>query len=137
MQPIALIAMGEDIDAEMSLRQFNHLQVQVVSEYHSFFYYCASVNLVVCLIKDALRRITIRKTVPLAIGLVSASNPHLPILDTLSIYSWRHDNDLQVAIMQYLPWGFKACWRRHEQCSLDPDAETTCELLVLLSTNGT
>ena len=39
---------------------------------------------------------TIRKAVPLAVGLVSASNPQLPILDTLSKYS--HDNDLQVAI---------------------------------------
>lgn len=38
----------------------------------------------------------IRKAVPLAIGLVSASNPQLPILDTLSKYS--HDNDLAVAI---------------------------------------
>jgi hypothetical protein len=35
---IALIVMGEDIGAEMSLRQFNHL----VSDYNSFFY---SVNL--------------------------------------------------------------------------------------------
>ena len=39
---------------------------------------------------------TIRKCVPLAIGLVSTSNPQLPILDTLSKYS--HDNDLQVAL---------------------------------------
>lgn len=38
----------------------------------------------------------IRKAVPLAIGLVSASNPVLPILDTLSKYS--HDNDLAVAL---------------------------------------
>lgn len=38
----------------------------------------------------------IRKAVPLALGLVSASNPQLPILDTLSKYS--HDNDLQVAL---------------------------------------
>ena len=38
----------------------------------------------------------IRKAVPLALGLVSASNPKLPILDTLSKYS--HDNDLQVAL---------------------------------------
>jgi 26S proteasome regulatory subunit N1 len=35
----------------------------------------------------------IRKTVPLALGLVSASNP---VLDTLSKYS--HDNDLTVAL---------------------------------------
>jgi len=38
----------------------------------------------------------IRKAVPLALGLVSASNPQLPILDTLSKYS--HDNDLGVAL---------------------------------------
>ncbi|TFK41669.1 armadillo-type protein [Crucibulum laeve] len=67
---IALIAMGEDIGAEMSLRQFNHLM-----------HYGEPI---------------IRKTVPLAIGLVSASNPQLPILDTLSKYS--HDNDLAVAL---------------------------------------
>ncbi|KAK0480869.1 armadillo-type protein [Armillaria novae-zelandiae] len=67
---VALISMGEDIGAEMSLRQFNHLM-----------HYGEP---------------TIRKAVPLAIGLVSASNPQLPILDTLSKYS--HDNDLQVAL---------------------------------------
>ncbi|KAF9457552.1 armadillo-type protein [Collybia nuda] len=67
---VALIAMGEDIGAEMSLRQFNHLM-----------HYGEPI---------------IRKCVPLAIGLVSTSNPQLPILDTLSKYS--HDNDLQVAL---------------------------------------
>ncbi|KAG6857037.1 hypothetical protein H0H87_010391 [Tephrocybe sp. NHM501043] len=67
---VALIAMGEDIGAEMSLRQFNHLM-----------HYGEPI---------------IRKSVPLAIGLVSTSNPQLPILDTLSKYS--HDNDLAVAL---------------------------------------
>ncbi|KAJ6590579.1 armadillo-type protein [Mycena vulgaris] len=67
---VALISMGEDIGAEMSLRQFHHLM-----------HYGEPV---------------IRKSVPLAIGLVSISNPQLPILDTLSKYS--HDNDLQVAL---------------------------------------
>jgi len=38
----------------------------------------------------------IRKSVPLALGLVSASNPQLSILDILSKYS--HDNDLSVAL---------------------------------------
>ena len=38
----------------------------------------------------------IRKSVPLALGLVSASNPQLPILDILSKYS--HDNDIAVAL---------------------------------------
>ena len=37
----------------------------------------------------------IRKAVPLALGLISASNPQLPILDTLSKYS--HDSELEVA----------------------------------------
>ena len=47
---------------------------------------------------------TIRKAVPLAIGLVSTSNPHLPILDTLSKSS--RDNDLQVAINAIFAMGF-------------------------------
>ncbi|KAK7019046.1 26S proteasome regulatory subunit RPN1 [Favolaschia claudopus] len=67
---VALIAMGEDVGAEMSLRQFHHLM-----------HYGEPI---------------IRKSVPLAIGLVSVSNPQLPILDTLSKYS--HDNDLAVAL---------------------------------------
>jgi len=49
MIAITLIAMGEDIGAEMSLRQFNHL----VSDYHSF---CDCVNLGDFLIKDVLWR---------------------------------------------------------------------------------
>ncbi|PIL27594.1 hypothetical protein GSI_10745 [Ganoderma sinense ZZ0214-1] len=67
---IALVAMGEEIGSEMSLRQFNHLM-----------HYGEPI---------------VRKAVPLALGLVSASNPQLPIMDTLSKYS--HDNDLQVAL---------------------------------------
>ena len=39
---------------------------------------------------------TIRKAVPLALGLISVSNPQLTIMDTLSKYS--HDNDLAVAL---------------------------------------
>ncbi|KAM0748773.1 26S proteasome regulatory complex, non-ATPase subcomplex, Rpn1 subunit [Meredithblackwellia eburnea MCA 4105] len=66
---VALISMGEDVGAEMSIRQFNHLM-----------HYGEPV---------------IRRTVPLALGILSASNPVLTILDTLSRYS--HDNDLQVA----------------------------------------
>jgi 26S proteasome regulatory subunit N1 len=67
---IALVAMGEDVGAEMSLRQFNHLM-----------HYGEPI---------------IRKAVPLALGLISASNPQLPILDILSKYS--HDHDLSVAL---------------------------------------
>ncbi|KAJ6571764.1 armadillo-type protein [Mycena capillaripes] len=74
---VALIAMGEEVGAEMSLRQFHHLM-----------HYGEPI---------------IRKSVPLAIGLVSISNPQLPILDTLSKYS--HDNDLAVAFNAILAMG--------------------------------
>ena len=53
-------------------------------------------------------RIAVPLAVPLAIGLVSASNPQLPILDTLSKYS--HDNDLQVTINTIFAMGL----RRHQ-----------------------
>ncbi|KAI9264821.1 armadillo-type protein [Sporodiniella umbellata] len=66
---VALIAMGEEVGSEMSLRAFNHLM-----------HYGEPV---------------IRKTVPLAYGLLCASNPQVTILDTLSKYS--HDNDSEVA----------------------------------------
>jgi 26S proteasome regulatory subunit N1 len=45
----------------------------------------------------------VRKAVPLALGLISASNPQLPILDSLSRYS--HDNDLDVAVNAILAMG--------------------------------
>jgi len=67
---IALISMGEDVGTEMSLRTFNHLM-----------YYGESV---------------VRESVPLALGLLYASNPVVSVLDTLSKYS--HDNDQEVAI---------------------------------------
>jgi len=84
---IALVAMGEDIGGDMSLRQFNHLvrttllPIQWNYSISSQMHYGDPV---------------IRKSVPLALGLVSASNPQLPILDILSKYS--HDNDLSVAL---------------------------------------
>lgn len=46
----------------------------------------------------------IRKAVPLALGLISASNPQLNVLDTLSKYS--HDNDLEVALNAIIAMGF-------------------------------
>jgi len=67
---IGLIAMGEEVGQEMVLRQFGHLM-----------HYGEGV---------------IRKAVPLAMGLVSASNPQMRVYDTLSRYS--HDNDTEVAI---------------------------------------
>ncbi|KAH7150067.1 26S proteasome regulatory subunit rpn1 [Dactylonectria estremocensis] len=67
---IALVAMGEDVGQEMVLRQFGHLM------------HYGEAN--------------IRKAVPLAMGLISPSNPQMKVYDTLSRYS--HDNDPEVAI---------------------------------------
>lgn len=66
---IALISMGEEIGAEMAYRSFGNL-----------LRYCEPV---------------IRRSVPLALGLISVSNPKLNILDTLSKFS--HDSDAEVA----------------------------------------
>lgn len=67
---LSLIAMGEDVGQDMVLRQFGHLM-----------HYGAA---------------NIRKAVPLAMGLISPSNPQMKVYDTLSRYS--HDNDNDVAI---------------------------------------
>jgi len=67
---LALVAMGEDIGQEMVLRQFGHLM------------HYGEAN--------------IRRAVPLAMGLISPSNPQMKIYDTLSRYS--HDNDNEVAV---------------------------------------
>merc|ERR1719412_3277382 len=66
---LALIAMGEDIGGEMLFRHFGHL-----------LRYCEP---------------AIRRAVPLALGLISVSNPQLNILDTLTKFS--HDTDSEVA----------------------------------------
>ena len=66
---LALIAMGEDIGGEMLFRHFGHL-----------LRYCEP---------------AIRRAVPLALGLISVSNPQLNILDTLTKFS--HDTDVEVA----------------------------------------
>lgn len=66
---IALIAMGEDIGAEMALRSLNHLM-----------HYGELVT---------------RRVVPLALGLLFVSNPKVNVVDILSKYS--HDHDVGVA----------------------------------------
>ncbi|KAJ3283068.1 proteasome regulatory particle base subunit [Borealophlyctis nickersoniae] len=67
---VAMIAMGEDVGQEMALRSFNHLM-----------HYGEPV---------------MRRAVPLALGLLCASNPLVHVLDVLSKYS--HDNDQEVAM---------------------------------------
>jgi len=74
---IALIAMGEDIGADMCYRQFGNL-----------LRYCEP---------------AVRRAVPLALALSSVSNPKLHILDTLSKFS--HDSDSEVAYNATLAMG--------------------------------
>lgn len=90
---IAMVAMGEEVGAEMSLRQFNHL-VRPLNPTLSVdgLSYTPFRTFLKMFYGDPI----IRKAVPLALGLLSASNPQLGILDTLSKYS--HDNDLEVAM---------------------------------------
>merc|ERR1711936_1417022 len=66
---LGLISMGEDIGSEMLIRTLSHLMR-----------YCEPI---------------IRRAVPLALALISVSNPQLTILDTLSKFS--HDADAEVA----------------------------------------
>ena len=65
---IALIALGEDVGAEMSLRTFTLLLIN--------------------------GDVTIRRAIPLALALLSVSDPKLEIMDTLSRLS--HDSDALV-----------------------------------------
>ncbi|XP_021943715.1 26S proteasome non-ATPase regulatory subunit 2 [Folsomia candida] len=74
---IALIAMGEDVGTEMAFRSFGHL-----------LRYCEP---------------AIRKAVPLALALLSVSNPRLTVLDTLSKFS--HDIDSEVALNSIFAMG--------------------------------
>lgn len=91
---IALIAMGEDIGSEMALRQFQHLVSCSIR---------GDVNEQKLTLQMTYGDQPIRASVPLALALLSASNPQLSILDTLSKYS--HDSDLQVAQNAILAMG--------------------------------
>lgn len=75
---LALVSMGEEVGQEMILRQFGHLM------------HYGEAN--------------IRKAVPLAMGLISPSNPQMKVYDTLSRYS--HDNDNDVAVNAIFAMGF-------------------------------
>jgi 26S proteasome regulatory subunit N1 len=74
---IAVIAMGEDIGSDMALRAFNHLM-----------HYGEK---------------SVRKAVPLALGILCASHPVVSVLETLSKYS--HDNELEVALSAIFAMG--------------------------------
>ena len=74
---IALVAMGEKVGSTMLLRSFEHM-----------LQYCD---------------IEVRRGVPLALGLLSVSNPQIQVMDTLSKLS--HDNDHEVSMGAILGLG--------------------------------
>lgn len=74
---VSLIAMGDELSSELALRMFNHIM-----------HYGEPM---------------IRRAVPLAIALLCASNPLIPVMDTLSKYS--HDNDQDVAVASIFAMG--------------------------------
>ncbi|QLG70529.1 hypothetical protein HG535_0A04690 [Zygotorulaspora mrakii] len=74
---IAMIALGENIGKEMSLRHFGHL-MHYGNEH-------------------------IRSMVPLAMGLVSIADPQMKVFDTLSRFS--HDADLNVSMNSIFAMG--------------------------------
>lgn len=87
---IALCAMGEEIGSQMAPRMLSHIM-----------YY-----------GDAYAK----RCVPLAIGLLFASNPQTHILDTLSRYS--HDNDAAVALSAILALGLVGSGTNHAKLAL-------------------
>ena len=82
---ISLISIAEDIGQEMSLRIFSHLM-----------YYGTE---------------SIRKAVPLALGILYASHPTVNIMDILSKYS--HDHDKAVAVNAILAMGLVGAGTNH------------------------
>ena len=87
---LAVIANGEDIGSEMATRTFGHLLRYGES--------------------------SIRKAVPLALAMLSASNPQLPVLDTLSKFS--HDTDAEVSANSILAMGILGCGTNNARLAL-------------------
>ncbi|KAG2116267.1 hypothetical protein DEU56DRAFT_932358 [Suillus clintonianus] len=91
----AMTAMGEDIGSQMSRRQFNHL-----------VHYGDPI---------------IRRSVPLALGLISTSNSQLTLFDMLSQYN--HNHDLAIALNDIFAMGFVGAGTNNAQL-----AEMLCQL---------
>ncbi|KAM3616802.1 uncharacterized protein V6R79_023679 [Siganus canaliculatus] len=96
---IALIAMGEEIGSEMALRTFGHLvsglkHLYIQDDSCSWSLFTLPL-LLFFFLKLRYGEPTLRRAVPLALALISVSNPRLNILDTLSKFS--HDADPEVS----------------------------------------
>ena len=105
---LALVAMGEDIGSEMLFRHFGHLL--------RYLLYISTLMIIIFKMTWSQRahwiyqnfrycEPVIRRAVPLALGLISVSNPQLNILDTLSKFS--HDADAEVRD-SFLKYDFKS-----------------------------
>ena len=86
---VAAVAMGEELGAEMSIRAFLHM-LQYGDP-------------------------PVRRAVPLALALLSASNPSIIIIDTLSKLS--HDQDQDVATCAIVSMGIAAGGTNHSKVS--------------------
>ncbi len=100
---IALIAMGEEIGADMAIRSFERL-----------LQYGEPV---------------IRRAIPVALGLLSISNPRVGVMDTLSKLS--HDADEEVAIAAILGLGLIGAGTVHAGHSLIIFQEPTIRVLLV------
>lgn len=109
---LALISMGEELGADMSIRTFGHL-----------LQYGDPV---------------IRRVVPLAIGLLSVSDPKLTLMDILSKFT--HDSDLEVAQAAIIGLGLIGAGTNNSriagilrQLSVYYSKEPSCLFLVRIS----
>lgn len=109
---LAMVAMGEELGAEMSIRTFGHL-----------LQYGDPV---------------IRRVVPLAIGLLSVSNPKLTLMDMLSKFT--HDSDMDVAQSAIIGLGLIGAGTNNSriagilrQLSVYYSKEPSCLFLVRIS----
>ena len=92
---IALLAMGENIGMDMCLRMYNHLvSVMIINECYVLHLVCGQLQ---------YSEPVIRRTVPLALALLSMSHPQLSVIDTLSKLS--HDSDSDVVHNAILAMG--------------------------------
>ena len=86
--------MGENIGMDMCLRMYNHLVRMVIVNKAYLYMSCEQLQ---------YGEPVIRRTVPLALALLSMSHPQLSVIDTLSKLS--HDSDADVVHNAILAMG--------------------------------
>lgn len=104
---IATIAMGEEVASQMALRNLDH-----VLQYGE---------------------LNVRRTIPLALGFMSISNPQLTVMDTLSKLT--HDQDQQVSQNAVLALGFLGAGTSNSRTPPPSRAQLTRVAFVHACTN--